>query len=76
MEENNGAHRNPLCTYWLSRKRALCVTCESGNSCAGVHMGVEILVLEFGTGVRNFKVEILVLCSYFALKVAIVPGER
>ena len=29
MGENNGAHRNGLftfCTYWLSRKRALCVS--------------------------------------------------
>ena len=26
MGENNGAHRNPFCTYWLSRKRALCVS--------------------------------------------------
>ena len=32
MGENNGAHRNPLCTYWLSRKRALCVTCEQSKT--------------------------------------------
>ena len=24
MGENNGAHRNPLCTHWFSKKRALC----------------------------------------------------
>ena len=42
-------------------KRALCVTANKTPHSKGKY---------------HLKVEILVLCSYFALKVAIVPGER
>ena len=48
MGENNGAHRNPFCTYWLSRKRALCVSFRcvlGGISRFFFHFGLQLLHL-------------------------------
>ena len=79
-EKISAQTENSLSTYWLSRKRALCATCKKSDPAetnvsraSRVKQDSQFHNVDKGD---ILEVENFVLSSYFAIRVAVDPGEQ